>query len=96
MAYVIVIVALVAILLVVTFVFMINSGRAGGRASQSPKLDFEIVNWDQNSASSRKPPEGESGQEFSHGVRWQNPDAICLLTGQRAATCRCSSHRKMK
>jgi hypothetical protein len=96
MAYVILILALVTILTISALWYMKYSGSTERRVSESPKTDFEVVNWHQNSTPSHDPPEVATGQEFSHAVRWQNPNAICLLTGQRAANCKCDTHRNMK
>ena len=93
-AYVILILALIIILTTATLGYMKHSRNVERRVDQSPKMDFEIVNWRQNSTPSHDPPEVRTRQEF--GVRWQNPNAICFLTGQRAANCKCNTHRNMK
>jgi hypothetical protein len=73
-------------------------GRSGSGASPvvpPADQDFEIVFWN-----GRPPPPvpptapGKASRDFSDGVRWRNPDAVCLPTGRRAAECTCDTHRR--
>ena len=72
--------------------FLTPSRRA--RTGRSPAKDFEIIGWNGHPAEPindlRKK---KSSADFTSGLRWQNPDALCLLTGVRAADCDCETHR---
>jgi hypothetical protein len=85
-----VILALAAILLVVF--------RAARRArvGRSRSTDFEIVGWNGRPAESVNAPlKDKASADFAGALRWQNPDAVCLLTGARAADCGCETHRSL-
>jgi hypothetical protein len=58
--------------------------------------DFEIVGWNGRPAEAVKAPRQEKASaHFAGALRWQNPDALCLLTGARAADCGCDTHRSL-
>jgi hypothetical protein len=40
-------------------------------------------------------PKTRRTRNFSEPTRWQNPEALCLLTGRRAADCSCETHRSL-
>ena len=70
--------------------------RSLSRIGRSPDNNFEVIDWN-----GRPPPLSPAprvrrpSKEFSDAVRRHNPDAICLLTGRRAADCTCEIHRSM-
>jgi hypothetical protein len=85
-----VILALAAILLAVF--------RASRRAriGRSPATDFEIVGWNGRPAESVNAlRQDKASADFAGALRWQNPDAVCLFTGARAADCGCETHRSL-
>lgn len=66
------------------------------RIGRSQSTDFEIVGWNGHPAESvNAPPRDKASADFAGALRWQNPDALCLLTGARAADCGCETHRSL-
>jgi hypothetical protein len=67
------------------------------RVGRSLAKDFEIVGWNGRPA---EPTNGlrqsKPSADFAGALRWQNPDALCLLTGVRAADCGCDTHRSLE
>ncbi len=85
-----VIVALAAILLAV-----LRAARRA-RVGQSQSTDFEIVGWNGRPAESvNSLRQDKASADFAGALRWQNPDAVCLLTGARSADCGCETHRSL-
>jgi len=58
--------------------------------------NFEIINWrGQPQPPPAQIPRTRRTRKFSEATRWQNPEALCLLTGRRAADCSCETHRSL-
>ena len=90
--------ALLAILVLAAILGMVmltTSRRA--RAGRSPAKGFEIIGWNGRPA---EPMDGlqkkKASADFTGALKWQNPHALCLLTGARAADCGCDTHRSLK
>jgi hypothetical protein len=70
-----------------------RTGRAGG---SSAGTEFEVIDWN-GRPEPMPPPLGRKrvSRDFAGAVRHKNPDALCLLTGRRAADCTCDIHRSL-
>jgi hypothetical protein len=66
------------------------------RVGRSLAKDFEIVGWNGRPAEPVNAlRQDKASADFAGALRWQNPDALCLLTGARAADCACDTHRSL-